>query len=130
MLLAFNSMNTLQCRRGFLVFSKVGQKLDHVLKVAFSFNGFVHIIAAALEFVSAGSVLNDFSLLHALHQAVINTERHTTAVGKLGQDSLFLSGGWIFSDNPHRSVTVANSIWWSDKNFTVPGKIISKVASS
>jgi len=97
-------------QKRFLVFTKVGQELDYVLQIAFGFDGVVDVVAAALELVSAGGVLNDLSLFHAFHQAVIDAKRHAAAVSELGQDGLFLSGGGIFSDNPHRSVTVANNI--------------------
>ena len=70
-------------QKRFFVLPKVGQELDHVLQVSFSFDGFVDIGAAALELVAASGVLNDFSLLHALHQAVVDAERHATAVSEL-----------------------------------------------
>ena len=70
-------------QKRFLVLPKIGQELDHVLQVAFGFDGFVDIGAAALELVAASGVLNDFSLFHALHQAVVDTERHAAAVSEL-----------------------------------------------
>lgn len=97
-------------QKRFLVLSKIGQELDHILQVAFGLDGVIYVIAAALELVSASGVLNDLPLFHAFHEAVIDAERHAAAVSKLGQDGLFLSGGGIFSDNPHRSVAVANKI--------------------
>ena len=97
-------------KKRFLVLSKVGQEFDHILQVAFGLDGVIYVIAAALELISAGGVLNDLPLLHCLHQSVVDSERYAAAVSKLGQDGLFLSGRGIFSDNPHRSVTVANNI--------------------
>ena len=97
-------------QKRFLVLSKVGQELDDILQVAFGLDGVIYVIAAALELVSAGGVLNDLPLFHTFHEAVIDAECYAAAVSKLGQDGLFLSGGGIFSDNPHRSVTVANNI--------------------
>ena len=70
-------------QKRFLVLSKVGKKFDHVLQVAFGFDGFVDIRAAALELVAASSVLNDLSLLHAFHQTVVNAEGHAAAVSEL-----------------------------------------------
>lgn len=70
-------------KKRFLVFAKVGQELDHVLQVALGLDGVVDVVAAALELVSAGSVLNDLSLLHAFHQTVVNAEGHAAAVSEL-----------------------------------------------
>lgn len=107
---AFENLPYAAVQERFLVLTKVGQEFDHVLQVAFGLDGVVDVVAAALELVSAGGVLDNLSLLHAFHEAVIDAERYAAAVSKLGQDGLFLSGGGIFSDNPYRSVTVANNI--------------------
>lgn len=97
-------------QKGFTVLSQVGQEFDHVLEVAFSFDGIVHIGAAAFQFVTAGGVLNDLPLLHRFDQSVVDTERDTVAVGKLREDGLFLGGGRILADHPHASVAVAHDI--------------------
>ena len=81
-------MNTEQWSKRLTVFAEIRQQLHHVLQVSLGLDGFVHIIAAAFEFVAAGGVLDDFSLLHALHQAVVDTQGYAAAVGKLGEDGL------------------------------------------
>ena len=101
----------------FLVLTKVGQEFDHVLQVAFGLDGVVDVVAAALELVAASGVLNNLSLLHAFHQTVVDAERYAATVSELRQNSLFLGRWGIFSDNPNRSVTVANNIMVRQKFY-------------
>ena len=72
------------------VLPEVRQQLNHVLQVALSLNGFVYIVAAALELVAVGGVLDDLPLLVRLDQPVINPQGHPTAVSELRQNCLFL----------------------------------------
>ena len=97
-------------QKGFTVLSQVGQEFDHVLEVAFSFDGIVHVVTAAFHLVTAGGVLNDLPLLHCLHQSVVDAERYAVAVGKLREDGLFLGRGRILTDYPHATVAVADDI--------------------
>ncbi len=54
------------------VLSEVGKQFNYILQVALGFDGFGHVVAAAFELVAAGGVLDDLSLLHALHQPVVD----------------------------------------------------------
>ncbi len=96
------------------------------LQVSLGLDGFVHIIAAAFEFVAAGGVLDDFSLLHALHQAVVDTQGlRRCGHCKLGEDRLLLGGGRVLTDRPYTAIAVAYDIVVG-KNLIVPGRIQSK----
>lgn len=99
----------------FTVLAEVGQQFHHILQVPFGLNGFVYIIAAAFELVSAGGVLDDFPLLSSFHQPVIDAQRYAAAVGKLGEDGLFLGGGRIFPNGPHTAIAVAEDIMVGQK---------------
>ena len=92
------------------VFAQICQQLNHILQVALRFDRFGHIAAAAFQLVAAGSVLNDPALLLRLHQPVVDTQGYAAAVGKLGEDRLFLRGGRVFADRPHTAIAVAQDI--------------------
>ena len=94
----------------FPVLSQVGKKLDHILEVAFCFDGFVDISATAFQLIAPGGVLDDLSLLHGFHGTVVDPQCNTVAVGQLGQYCLFFCGWRILPDRPCTAIAVTDDI--------------------
>lgn len=93
-----------------MIFADIDKHIHDLLQIALGLNCVVHVVAARHELVFARRMLHDFLLFYAVHQSVINAERHARAVGELREKRLFARIGGVFAYRPYTAVIVAHDI--------------------
>jgi len=94
----------------FFVSAKFWQQFYHIVDIILSLDALVYIVCGGHHMIFPHCLLNDFSLFHTCHKAVVNSESYPVSVGKVSKDSRFFRWSRIFRNRPAGLVEVSADI--------------------
>ena len=88
------------------VLSQFSEQLHHITEVAFSHNRIFEVIGVCKELIFAACVLQNLSLLHAVHQSGVQVNGHCFLVTETGEECLIACLRRILAYRPYGAIAV------------------------